>query len=135
MKLPSCVLVVVLSLSAVSHAEDSVHVEEFKTAATLRFASEMRKAYKDGYFAKNLSAAEFERLIPIISSDVAACWARGYIRLAKSKQIPIEQVLLANPAILFDTRHFAPGESNEAVGHCAIEAVQRAGIEHDLDAD
>ena len=135
MKMPSCVLVVVLSLSAVSHAEDSVRVEEFKVAASSRFASEMRNAYKNGYFAKNLSAAEVDRLIPIISSDVAACWARGYIRLAKSKQIPIELVLLADPAILFDTRHFTPDESNEAVGHCAIEAVQRAGIEHELGAD
>ena len=135
MKLPSCVLVVVLSLSAVLHAEDSVRVEDFKKAMSFQYASEMREAYKNGHFAKNLSAAEVDRLIPTISSDIAACLARGYIRLAKSKQIPIEQILMPDPAFLLDTRQFTPDESNEAVGHCATEAIQRAGIEHELDAD
>ncbi len=129
MNLPSLILLITLSLSAPSKADDLDRVEESKSLLISFYAVELRDAHQDGFFAKNRTDSEVDQLISQISAEVATCWIDGYLRLAKSKSIPIADVFVSTPGII-NTDLFAYGESNEATNHCVPEAFQKAGVEY-----
>lgn len=130
MNMRPLILLMTFSLSATLSADGTDHVEEWKAVVGSMFAEELRRTHRDGFFANDRTDSELDQLISRISSEVASCWANGYLSLAKSKSISIDNVIVVSGGLHIDNRHFTHEEINEAMNHCVPAAFRNAGIEY-----